>query len=126
MRTASFVDLPHQTGRSNVVANFEGTVNEPTLTCNVTNEMCNQVTTVWSVANFKGEPATRGLVLVDPDGTYFSVSGHLRSIVNLTITYQNRITIVNWTSALDGVTLFCGTGGFPERASVSLRVYSKK
>ena len=113
---ASFIDLP--TG--NVVANFEGALNATTLTCNVINGQGTQETTAWSVENFDGVPATRPIENTD---TLFLFGGDL--IPNTTITYLNQITIVNWTSALDGTTLFCGTGSFPEQASILFRIYSK-
>ena len=113
---ASFIDLP--TG--NVVANFEGARNT-TLTCNVIDDQGAQQTTTWSVANFEGLPNARPL---SPADSLFSFGGDI--IPSLTpLTYLNQITIANWTSALDGTTLFCGTGSLPEQASVLLKLYSK-
>ena len=114
---ASFIDLP--TG--DVVANFEGAVNDPTLTCNVTNEG-SQVSTIWSVANFGGVATPRPVTIADPQSDILLISGDLRP--NLTFTFGNRITVLNWTSTVDAVTLFCGTGREPEQVSISLRIYS--
>ena len=58
---ATFIDLP--TG--DVVANIEGAINATTLTCNVINDEGVQLTTTWSVANFKGELGIRPLSIVD-------------------------------------------------------------
>ena len=105
-----------------MVANFEGAVNATTLTCNVINEG-NQIGTIWSVSNFGGVPSRRNVGTADPDRDFFLISGTLRP--NSTLTFGNRITILNWTSAVDTATLFCGTGREPEQASVVLRIYSK-
>ena len=102
------------------MANFEGAVNATTLTCNIISDQGNQVTTTWSVANFEGITAVRPLT---PQDTLFSFGGDL--IPNTTITFLNRITIVNWTSALDGVILYCGIGSDLDQASVLLKLYSK-
>ena len=116
--TATFLDLP--TG--DVVANFEGATNATTLTCNVISDQGAQHTTSWSIANFDSSTSavSRPLTIAD---TIFSFGGDL--IPNTTITYLNQITIVNWTTALDGATLFCGTGQFPEQASVVFKIYSE-
>ena len=113
---ASFIDLP--TG--DVVANFEGAVNDPTLMCNVT-DMDRQIGTIWNVANFGGSSLIRS---VNVAGDLFSIDGDPRPGL-APLTFENHITITNWTSALDGVTLYCGTGEFPQQKSVNLRIYSK-
>ena len=111
---ASFIDLP--TG--DVVANFEGAVNDPTLMCNVT-DMGRQIGTIWNVANFEGASLTQS---VNVAGDLFSIDGDPRPMTDIPgLTFDNRI---NWTSALDGVTLYCGTGEFPQQKSVMLRIYS--
>ena len=116
---ATFIDLP--TG--DVVANFEGAINATTLTCNVTNTNGQQVSTIWNVANFDGVPNIRRVSTADPDSNIFLISGDLRP--GLTITFGNRITVLNWTSAVDAVTLYCGTGEIPHQAGIALRIYSK-
>ena len=105
-----------------MVANFEGVINATTLTCNVTNEGI-QISTFWSIANFGGIVSRRPLGLADPDDESFIVSGDPRP--ERTSTFRNRITIRNWTSAVDGVTLFCGTGSVPDQTQVLLRIYSE-
>ena len=103
-----------------MVANFEGAVNQTTLTCNIIDDQGNQETTTWSVANFEGIITLRPL---NPQYMLFSFGGDL--IPMTTLTFLNEITIVNWTSALDGVTLYCGTGSDLDQASVLLKLYSK-
>ena len=114
---ARFIDLPTE----DMVANFEGAVNATTLTCDVTNEG-SQVSTIWSVANFGEVAAPRPVTIADPESDFLLIGGDPRP--NLTFTFGNRITVLNWTSAVDVVTLFCGTGREPEQVSISLRIYS--
>ena len=102
-----------------MIADFEGTVNASTLTCNVTNDGI-QLTTFWSVGNFRGVAGTRP---IDVTGDLFILSGD--SIPNFSVTYQNKVTVSNLTSELDGVQLFCGTGTIPEQANVIFRIYSE-
>ena len=102
------------------MANFEGAINATTLTCNVFNDQGGQISNTWSVANFEGVTSIRPLTLQD---TLFSLGGDL--IPNTTLTFLNQITIVNWTSALDGVTLHCGIGTDLDQASVLLKLYSE-
>ena len=106
-----------------MVANFEGAINATTLTCNVTNTNGQQVSTIWNVANFDGVPDIRRVSTADPDSNIFLISGDLRP--GLALTFGNRITVLNWTSAVDAVTLYCGTGEIPDQAGVALRIYSK-
>ena len=102
-----------------MIANFEGTVNVTTLTCNVTNEGT-QITTFWSVGNFRGVSETRP---IDVAGDLFTLSGD--PIPNLNLTYLNKVTVSNLTFELDGVWLFCGTGSVPEQADIVFRIYRK-
>ena len=118
LRSATFANLP--TG--DVVANFEGTMNDPTLTCNVTNDEGLQISTFWSVANFEGVLLTRALRNADPDGNIFFISGDLRPS---NVSFGNRVTVLNWTSSVDEAILHCGTGSIPQQANVTLRLYSK-
>ena len=105
-----------------MVGNFEGTLNDPTLTCNVTHEG-NQIGTFWSIANLDGLPDTQPLLVADPNGDFFVVSGDL--MPNSNFTFLNRVTVLNWTLAIDNVILFCGTGREPDQANVTFRFYSK-
>ena len=94
-----------------VVANFEGAINSTTLTCVVTNEGF-QIDASWSLANFRGVESRRGLVLI-PDQTLFLVGG----------LFFDELTVTNWTSEVDQVIVFCGTGEQPAQANVTLRTY---
>ena len=105
-----------------MIANFEGTVNATTLTCNVTNSQGSQTSTSWFVQNFRGSSSLQSITdNFVPE--LFSVDGDPRPGFNITL--RNRLTIVNLTSELDDVTVYCGTGQNPEQANFILRVYSK-
>ena len=107
-----------------MVANFEGGVNDTTLMCNVTNDMLNiQIPSTWSVRYFGGVSSVRPVGLVDPQWKVFSISGD--PIPGFNVTFDNRITILNWTAMVDGVDLFCGTGSNLDLVGVTLRIYSK-
>ena len=106
----NFIDPPS----GSVIANFEGTLNAATLTCNVTNEGF-QIVTFWTVANFRGVTGTRPVnSLTNQD--LFLVGGG---------SFFNQLTVTNWTSEVDRVTVFCGIGSDLEQANVVLRLYSK-
>ena len=97
-----------------VIANFEGAVNATTLTCNITNEGV-QIFTFWSVSNFGGVSSSRPVAMLGSD--LFLLSDPE--------SFLNQLTVTNWTSQLDGVTVFCGTGSEPAQANIRLRVYRK-
>ena len=101
-----------------MVANFEGAMNDPTLMCNVINDQGDQSGTVWSLRDLLGIQRISGS---DPR---FMISGDPRPDLP-SFTFGNRLTVLNWTSALDGTTLFCGTGDNLQQTSVSLRIYSE-
>ena len=112
-----FVDPPS----GSVIANFEGTVNATTLSCNITNEG-SQVSTQWSIENFRDAPSRFISDNLAPE--LFSFSGDpIPTVPNFT--YRNRLTVLNWTSELDRVTVFCGTGADPEQANFVFRIYRK-
>ena len=105
-----------------MIANFEGTVNATTLTCNVTNSEGSQTTTSWFVQNFRGSSSLLSITSsFIPE--LFLLDGDPRPDLN--ITFRNRLTIVNLISELDEVIVYCGTGRDRERANFVLRVYSK-
>ena len=105
-----FIDPPS----GSVIANFEGTLNATTLTCNVTNEGF-QISTFWSVANYQGVAGTQTVNSLNrPD--LFLIGGG---------SFINQLTITNWTSEVDGVTVFCGIGSDLEQANVLIRIYRK-
>ena len=97
-----------------VIASFEGTVNATTLICNVTRNE-SQIDTFWSIGNFRGVAARRSL-------------RNLMSSQNIFLAEQfflNELRVTNWTSEVDRVIVFCGTGGEPEQTNVTLRIYRK-
>ena len=105
------------------IANFEGTLNANTLTCNVTFQT-NQISTTWSVGSFRG---VEGPQVIDQNlGTeqLFAIGGD-PDPNNPGLTYLNQFTILNLTTELDGVTVFCGTGIDLQQAQFLLRVYRK-
>ena len=112
---AVFVDPPS----GSVVANFEGTLNATTLTCNITNAGF-QISTQWSIENFGGNPALQ-TVINAPD--FFDIDGDL--VPSTTLSYHNRLTVLNFTSVLDNATLYCGSGAFLRQANFIFKIYSK-
>ena len=107
------------------MANFEGTINDPTLTCNASNSSGEQVSTTWSVANLGGVSEVQVITSSNPQtSSLFLISGDPWPELS-PITFENHLTILNWTSALDGATLFCGAHDLPQQAQVLLRIYSK-
>ena len=39
--------------------------------------------------------------------------------------YLNELRVTNWTSEVDRVIVFCGTGGDPTQTNVTLRIYRR-
>ena len=116
---AQFVNPPS----GSLIANLEGATNVSTLTCNVLNSGGFRTTTTWFVQNFRSQS---DLVLISGDAfpDIFSFGGEQRDN-DPNRTYLNELTFVNFTSELDGVTVFCGTAIDREQANFFLRVYSK-
>ena len=119
---AEFVNPPS----GSLIANFEGAKNVSTLTCNVLNSANLRSTTAWFAQNFKSQS---DLVLINSNNgldfsDLFSFGGDPVP-TDSTKTYLNKLTFVNFTSELDGVTVFCGTAVDREQANFFLRVYSK-
>ena len=104
-----------------MIANFEGTQNATTITCNVTNPEGAQVSTQWNLGNFRGATNLVGISNAAPE--LFEIDGD--PIPGFSATYSNRITISNLTSVLDKVLVFCGTGQWPRAANFTLRIYCK-
>ena len=106
-----------------MVANFEGTLNTTTVTCNVTesDEFGNRAITSWSLGNFRGS-AIQGYSL-DLAPELFLLGGDpIPGVPDAS--YDNEMTILNLTSELDRVVLHCGVGG-ELQANVTLRIYRK-
>ena len=116
--SADFTDPPSDS----IIANFEGTPNATTITCNVSrSDISAQITTQWNVGNFRGGPDSLQAVSIAP--ALFFVGGD--PIPNTNFLYDNELTILNWAAELDGVIVYCGTGQDPQQASFSLRIYSE-
>ena len=109
----------HPTSGS-VIAHFEGTVNVTVLTCNITNNEGLQISTQWTLGNFRGHESQLQSVSVAPD--LFLVTGDLATS-DPRITYRNRLTVLRLTSELDGVKVYCGGGGQFQQAHFTLRIY---
>ena len=106
-----------------VVANFEGAVNASTLICKVLDSGGFRTTTSWFIRNFKSQS---DLVLIS-GGAFpeiFSFGGDpVPTEPNRT--YLNQLTFLNFTSDLDGTTVFCGTAVDHDQARFYLKVYRK-
>ena len=105
-----------------MIANFEGTVNASTLTCNVTNEQGLQISTVWTLQNFGGHGFDQFLTATSAP-EFFLVSGD--PTIFPSITYQNRLVVLSLTTELDAVMIYCGAGEQLQQANFTLRVYRK-
>ena len=115
---ATFVDPPS----GSVIANFEGTVNASTLTCNVTLSDGSMTSTAWFVRNFR-ESTGLQFINLDFETEIFSIGGDPRP-TDPTRTFLNRLILLNFTAELDDVTLYCGTGHRREEGVFFLRIYS--
>ena len=107
---ADFISIPS----GSVVANFEGTINAPTLICNVTRDGI-QIDTFWTIGNFRGVPGGQAFINLVSTQNIFLAEGSL----------LNELRVTNWTSEVDRVIVFCGTGGDPTQTNVTLRIYRK-
>ena len=113
------VDPPSGT----VIADFEGTLNITTLTCNVTTSGGTLIPTSWFVNNFRGVSRLQ-TILEGFAPELFSISGEPLSNFPMTSS-RNQLTILNLTLKLDGVIVYCGSGAEPQAANFILRVYRK-
>ena len=103
-----------------VIADFEGTLNATTLTCKVTDPQTgSRAITSWSLGNFRGA-RLRGFDL-DLAPELFLLSGDPIPGV-LGATYDNQMTILNLTSELDHVVLYCALQDIIV-ANFTLRIY---
>ena len=103
-----------------IIADFEGTLNTTILMCDVVvNGGSLQITTQWNIESFRG---STGLQALPPDEDLFLLTGdELPS--DPTFTAHNHLVLLNFTSELDGVTIYCGTGRLPRQANFKLRIY---
>ena len=121
IETRAFVDPPS----GSLIADIEGAINTTTLTCNVTDGGVPpiQLETRWSIENFRSEAGLQ-TITNDFETNLFLVSGD-PDPVGPSGSFRNRLTILRLTSELNGATVFCGIGAFPQQASFSLIVYCK-
>ena len=108
-----------------VIADFEGAENVTTIMCNATDGRVPpiQLETRWSIDNFRGVAGLQ-TITNDFDTNLFVVSGD-PDPVGPSGSFRNQLTILRLTSELDGVTIYCGIGAFPQQANFPLRVYRK-
>ena len=117
------VDLVNPPSGS-VIANFEGAQNVSTLTCNVLSSFSGaRTTTSWFLQDFRSFSGLTAIAVGEFTELLFFGGEVIPS--DLTRTYRNELTFLNFTSELDGVTVFCGTAINRQQANFSLRVYSK-
>ena len=113
--------LSTQPAGGSLIANFEGDENATTLVCNISGDGVTQITTTWSIQNFRGSV---GLTDLTASPEPFIVSGPPNPSAPQ-FSLLNELTVSNWTADLDGATIFCGTGQDQREASFFLRVYRK-
>ena len=108
-----------------VIVDFEGTANLTTLVCNVTDMNCHsdRCITVWSIANYRGTSDARALLLTTAPELFEFGGDPIPTSPQFT--YLNRLTILQLTSELDEVILYCGTGADSEQANFMFRIYRK-
>ena len=98
-----------------LVANFEGTENVTTITCNITNGGV-RISTQWSIENFRNVPGLQSLT----DEVVYTIPEFM---IDDTSTFRNRLIILVLSSELDGVIIYCGTGQQRRQANFPVRVY---
>ena len=104
-----------------MIGNFEGTLNAATVTCNVTDPLGNRAITSWSVGNFRGV-RLQGFDLSLAPELFFLGGDPIPSAPSAT--YDNQMTILNLTSELDQVVLYCALQN-EVVANFTLRIYRK-
>ena len=115
---AAQVDPPS----GSVIASFEGTLNATILTCNVTAPQTgSQAITSWSVGNFRGV-SEQGFDLNLAPELFLLGGDPIPSFPSAT--YDNQMTILNLTSELDRVVLYCALQDVIV-ANFTLRIYRK-
>ena len=116
--TVHFADPPS----GSLIADFEGTLNAVTITCNVTTSQGTQITTQWTLANFRGSAGLQTINNAAPE--LFEITGDPIPS-HMQFTFENRLTVLNLVRDLDRVTILCGTGSMPQQANFVLRIYRK-
>ena len=104
-----------------LIANFEGARNATTLFCNVSGDDMNQVSTTWSIQNYRG---STGLVDITGGPEPFIVSGDTIPS-DPTFTFLNMLMVSTWIADLDRAIVYCGIGQDQRGAVFPLKVYCK-
>ena len=104
-----------------LLANFEGARNATTIFCNISGDGITQVSTTWSIQNYRG---STGVVDITGGPEPFVVSGDTIP-ADPRFTFLNMLTISTWIADLDQSIVYCGTGQDQRGATFPLRVYRK-
>ena len=104
--TSSNFDPPS----GSVLPDIEGTINFTTLSCVIVSGNMNR-TVVWSIQSLSDKEITQ----INNSKEGFLIHGSL----------QNKLTVQNLTSNLDGAVLYCGTEQEPRLANFTIRIYCK-
>ena len=104
------------------IADFEGAMNFVTITCNIARSDGSQISTQWTIANFRGLSSQVINDNLAPE--LFLFSGDPVPTLP-TLNFRNRLTLLILSTDLDRVTIFCGSGTLQEQANVTVRVYRK-
>lgn len=95
-----------------LIAGFEGATNISVLFCNIFSDN-QQISTLWNTGNVA-------------NGIIQPLSQSLTSlVVTKDSLYENKLTILNLTSNLNDMIVFCGTEEDPKLANFTLRIYRK-
>ena len=114
---AQLIDPPS----GSVIADFEGTINATTINCVVTDQLGTRAINTWSLGNFRDVPEQGFTLDLAPE--LFLLGGD--PIPNFPdFTYHNQMTILNLTSELDRVVLYCALQT-EIVANFTLRIYRK-
>lgn len=116
----AFADPPS----GSLIADFQDTANASTLTCNITDEQGQQLGTDWTLQNFRGYSSQLQSITAAGVRELFAVSGDPTNYPG--ITYRNRLLILNLTSELDDVMVYCGARSHLRDANFTLRIYRKQ
>ena len=91
-----YIDPPS----GSVVTNFKGTGNAITITCNITSRIGVQITTQWFLENFGNSAPGMLVSIANAPAGLFEIDGDPRPDFPGE-RYDNRLTVLNLTSALD-------------------------
>ena len=108
-----------------MITNFEGTLNAATINCNISNEG-RQISTQWNLRNYGPGDSSSLVAVSNAAGAAKLIDIGGDPIPGFEgVTYNNQLTVLNLTSELDKVIVFCGTGQQQTLANFTLRIYRK-